>query len=107
MVDISEPNEKHPDGRLFYTRGDANKKNDLLPVKYDQIKGVYREERIPFIGSFVLFMQSPAGIICLVLAIAAMIVMPIVDDKIEEARGHRFRRLQTGYASIQRFYRKY
>ena len=107
VVLIVEPNENHPDSRLFYTRGDAIKKNDTTPVKYEQIRGIYREERIPFVGSFVLFMQSPAGIICLMLAIAAMIVMPIVDDKIEEARGHRFRRLQTGYASIQRFYRKY
>ena len=106
VVYIAEPTEEG-DSRQFYTRGDAVKNNDTTPVEYSQIKGVYREERIPFIGSFVLFMQSPAGIICLMLAIAAMIVMPIVDDKIEEARGHRFRRLQTGYASIQRFYRKY
>lgn len=107
VVYIEEANEKHPDSRRFFTRGDAVKTNDVLPVEYSQIKGVYREERIPFIGSFVLFMQSPAGIICLMLAICSMIVMPIVDNKVEEARGHRFRRLQTGYASIQRFYRKY
>ena len=73
VVLIVEPNENHPDGRLFYTRGDAIKKNDTTPVKYEQIRGVYREERIPFIGSFVLFMQSPAGIICLLLAICSMI----------------------------------
>ena len=99
--------ESEKEGTLFYTRGDATNRTDSLPVKYEQIKGIYREERVPFIGSFVLFMQSPAGFICLLLAIASMIVMPIIDDKIEEARGHRFRRLQTGYASIQRFYRKY
>ena len=107
VVLIVEPNETHPEGRLFYTRGDANKKNDILPVEYDQIRGIYRGERIPFIGSFVLFMQSPAGIICLMLAIACMIVMPIVDDKIAEARSHRYRRLHTGFATIRRFYRKY
>lgn len=106
VVKILEPDEEG-EGRLFYTRGDANKKNDILPVEYDQIRGIYRGERIPFVGSFVLFMQSPAGFICLLLAIACMIIMPIVDDKIAEARSHRYRRLHTGFATIRRFYRKY
>lgn len=107
VVKIVEPNEHHPDGRLFYTRGDANEKNDVLPVEYSQIRGIYHEDRVPFVGSFVLFMQSPAGFICLLLAIACMIIMPIVDNKIEEARSHRYRRIQTGFATIRRFYRKY
>ena len=107
VVLIEEPNVNHPDGRLFYTRGDAVPKTDIVPVKYEQIKGIYRGDRIPFIGSFVLFMQSPAGFICLLLAIACMIIMPIVDDKIAEARSHRYRRLHTGFATIRRFYRKY
>lgn len=106
VIYIVEPN-KEGDGRLFYTRGDANEKSDTMPVKYEQIRGIYREERIPFVGSFVLFMQSPAGIICLMLAIACMIIMPIVDDKIAEARSHRYRRIQTGFATLRRFYRKY
>lgn len=107
VVLIVEPNENHPSERWFYTRGDANEQMDVLPVKYEQIRGIYREERIPFVGSFVLFMQSPAGIICLMLAIACMIIMPIVDDKIAEARSHRYRRIQTGFATLRRFYRKY
>ena len=107
VVLIVEPNENQSEGRLFYTRGDANRKNDDTPVKYDQIKGVYRDERIPFVGSFVLFMQSPAGIICLLLSIFAMIIMPIVDDKIAEARMYRYRRINTGMATARRFYRKY
>ena len=104
VVYIEEVNEIHPDGRRFYTRGDANKTNDANPVKYDQIRGIYRGERVPFIGSFILFMQSPAGIICLLLAIAAMVIMPIVDDKIDEARSHRYRRLQTGFATARKYY---
>ena len=107
VVFIEEANENHPEGRRFYTRGDAVRTNDPLPVKYEQIKGIYHDERIPFVGSFVLFMQSPAGFICLLLAIACMIIMPIVDDKIAEARSHRYRRLHTGFATIRRFYRKY
>ncbi len=106
VVYIVEPSESG-ESRRFYTRGDANEKNDSKYVTYDQIRGIYRGERIPFVGSFVLFMQSPAGFICLLLAIACMIVMPIVDDKIAEARSHRYRRIHTGFATIRRFYRKY
>lgn len=106
VVLIEDPTVNH-DEVFFYTRGDANPTSDLLPVKYEQIKGIYRGERIPFVGSFVLFMQSPAGIICLILAICSMIIMPIVDNKIAEARSHRYRRIQTGFATIRRFYRKY
>ena len=104
VVYIEEANENHPDGRRFYTRGDAVKENDDRFVVYDQIRGIYRGERTPFIGSFILFMQSPAGIICLMLAIAAMVIMPIVDDKIDEARSHRYRRLQTGFATARKYY---
>ena len=107
VVSIVEPTENNPDGRLFYTRGDAIKVNDNMPVKYEQIKGIYRGDRIPFVGSFVLFMQSPAGFICLLLAIFCMIIMPVIDNKIAEARSHRYRRIQTGFATIRRFYRKY
>ena len=106
VVYIAEPTEEG-DVKLFYTRGDAVKNNDSSPVTYDQVRGIYRGDRIPFVGSFVLFMQSPAGFICLLLAIACMIIMPIVDDKIAEARSHRYRRLHTGFATIRRFYRKY
>ena len=104
VVYIVEPT-KEGDDRLFYTRGDANKRNDDMPVRYNQIKGIYKDERIPFVGSFVLFMQSPAGIICLLLSIFAMIIMPIVDDKIANARRSRHEEIRTGYT--YRFYRKH
>lgn len=106
VVYIEEPNDNHAK-KFFYTRGDAVKDSDILPVTYEQIRGVYRGDRIPFVGSFVLFMQSPAGFICLLLAIFCMIIMPIVDNKLAEARSHRYRRIQTGFATIRRFYRKY
>ena len=106
VVQILEPDENRPD-RLFYTRGDANKKNDDLPVRYSQMRGIYHGKKVPFVGSFVLFMQSPAGIICLMLAIFCMIIMPIVDNKIEDVRHHRYRRIQNGLATAKVFYRKY
>lgn len=106
VVQILEPDENRPD-RLFYTRGDANRKNDDLPVRYSQMRGIYQGKKIPFVGSFVLFMQSPAGIICLILAIFCMIIMPIVDNKIEDVRHQRYRRLKNGMATARIFYRRY
>ena len=44
--------------------------------------GIYEGDRIPFIGSFVLFLQSPAGWLCIILALFAMIATPIMEKKL-------------------------
>lgn len=107
VVYIAEPADGSSEGRLFYTRGDANKLNDSMPVEYSQIRGIYLGERIPFVGSFVMFMQSPAGIICMLLTIFCMIIMPIVDDKIDEARNQRYRRIHNGLAAYRHYNRPF
>ena len=89
IVAIEEPNEKHPNERYFLLQGDANDIPDRFPVKYEQIKGIYTGTRIPFIGSFVLFMQSPAGWLCILLVIFAMIATPIAEKKLDGARKAR------------------
>ncbi len=107
VVFIVEPEDGSKYGRLFYTRGDALEINDSLPVEYSQIRGIYKGNRIRYVGSFVLFMQSPAGFICLLLAICSMIAMPIVDNLILNARIRRYRRIHSGFATMRRFYRRY
>lgn len=82
IVGIEEPNEKHPDERHFLLQGDAVEAPDRFPVRYNQMQAIYRGERIPFVGSFVLFLQSPAGWLCIMLVLAAMIAMPIVERKV-------------------------
>ena len=82
IVGIEEPNESHPNDRYFLCQGDAVGTPDRFPVKYSQIKGIYRGEKIPFVGSFVLFMQSPAGWLCILLVIFALIATPIAEKKI-------------------------
>jgi hypothetical protein len=84
IVGIEEPNEKHPDQRYFLLQGDAVESPDRFPVKYEQIKGIWRGEKIPFIGSFVLFMQSPAGWLCVLLVIVSMIATPRMEKKIKD-----------------------
>ena len=88
IVYIEEPNDKHGE-RFFLMQGDANEAADRFPVRYKQMKGIYRNERIPFVGSFISFMQSPAGYLCVLLVIFTVILLPIIEkwiNKIKLAR---------------------
>lgn len=84
IVGIEEPNEKHPDSRHFLLQGDAVAITDEFPVLYSQMQGIYRGERIPFVGSFVMFLQSPAGLLCILLVIFAIIITPILERKFDK-----------------------
>jgi hypothetical protein len=53
------------------------------------MRGIYRGDHIPFIGSFILFMQSPAGWLCVLLIVAATIATPILDGTLQKARAAR------------------
>ncbi len=83
IVGIEEPNDKHPNERYFLCRGDAIEQNDYFPVYYSQIRAVYKNERIPFVGSFVMFMQSPAGWLCAALILFGVFGMPFLEKKLE------------------------
>ena len=85
IVGIEEPNEKHPDKRHFRLQGDAVQYADTYPVLYEQMRGIYRGERVPFAGSFVVFLQSPAGYLCILLVIIGIILIPIVEKIFEKA----------------------
>ncbi len=84
IVGIEEPNEMHPKERYFLCRGDAIEQNDYFPIYYSQIKAIYKDERIPFIGSFVKFMQSPAGWLCAALIVFGVFGMPFLEKKLEK-----------------------
>lgn len=89
IVGIEEPNEKHPNERYFLLQGDAVEQQDRFPVLYSQMQGIYKGTRIPFVGSFILFLQSPAGWLCVLLTIFSMIVTPIIEKKIKEVTDAR------------------
>ena len=89
IVAIEEPNKNHPDCRHFLLQGDAVTRADQFPVLYSQMQGIYKGERIPFVGSFVLFMQSPAGWLCIVLVLFAMIATPVLERKLNKAAKER------------------
>lgn len=88
IVGIEEPNEKHSE-RYFLLQGDAVDAPDRFPVLYSQMRGIYRGEKVPFVGSFVLFMQSPAGWLCILLAAFTVIATPILERKISKEKDKR------------------
>lgn len=93
IVEIEEPNAVHPNERYFRLQGDAVDTPDRFPVKYSQMKAIYRGEKVPFIGSFIMFLQSPAGWMCMILMLAAMLSTPLVDKKLARARENRWQEL--------------
>ena len=75
IVGIQEPNPTHPNERWFILQGDAVENPDRFPVYYYQMKAIYRGVRVPFVGSFILFLQSPAGYICILLVVLEIIIL--------------------------------
>lgn len=91
IVGIEEPNDKHPNERHFLLQGDNVGNPDKFPVLYSQMKGIYRGQRVPFVGSLVMFMRSPAGILCVLLIVFAMVATPIVNKRLEKAKALRIK----------------
>lgn len=91
IVEIEEPNEKHPGERYFRLQGDNVHYADKFPVKYSQMKAIYKGERIRFIGSFFAFMQSPAGYMCILLVLFGIVAIPWMEKKIEKEELKRLR----------------
>ena len=81
IVGIEEPNEKHSE-RHFLLQGDAVANPDRFPVKYEQMVGIYRNQRIPFVGSLIMFLKSPAGFVCILLVIFGVFITPIGEKRI-------------------------
>lgn len=84
IVAIEEPDEKHSE-RYFLLQGDANQYPDKFPVKYSQMLGIYKNNRVPYVGSFVDFMQSPVGYLCILLIVFSCVISPIADKKLDKA----------------------
>lgn len=59
VISVTKDDKGRP---LFETKGDANNEADALPVKSQHYIGKYRW-RIPKLGDFALFLQTPMGMI--------------------------------------------
>lgn len=94
IVDIKEPDEKHSE-RQFLLRGDANRYSDKFPVLYSQMRGIYTGKKVPYIGSFVIFMNSPAGWLCILLVVVVCLAYPFIDKKLKKEINLRFAVIQA------------
>jgi signal peptidase len=90
IIEIEERNEYHPNCRYFKTQGDAIDTHDKFPVLYEQMRGIYTGKKVPFVGSFITFLQSYAGYICIALIIASSVIIPILDNYITKLRDKRY-----------------
>ena len=72
IVEVKDNNGK----KLFITKGDNNNANDMDPVAFDKIEGVYAK-----IGNLVLFIQKPIGfvIIMIILVLVGVILFMITS----------------------------
>ena len=86
IVGIEEPNEKHPNERHFLLMGDANETPDRFPVRYSQMKSIYKGEHVAYVGTFVLFIQSPAGWLCVLLVLFAVVATPLAERKLAQTK---------------------
>ena len=85
IISISEESDK----RSYILRGDANAYNDPIEVSYDQMKGIYKGNRIAHIGSFIIFLQTPVGWLCIILIVFCTIALPLVHRKIQRTLDKR------------------
>ena len=76
IVEVKDNNGK----KLFITKGDNNNANDMDPVAFDKIEGVY-VRKYAKIGNLVLFIQKPIGfvIIMIILVLVGVILFMITS----------------------------
>ncbi len=82
------------DGKIetrYILKGDANKDSDTKSVTYDQMRGIYTGKKVPFIGIFIMFMQSPAGWICFGIITLYMFTDDYMQRKLLKASLTRYR----------------
>ena len=72
----------YEDGKFlgYKTQGDNNETPEIDLVEYKDIIGVWTGKRIPVLGSIMLFMQKPLGlIICIFIPIACFVVVELLS----------------------------
>ena len=81
-------------GLRFVTRGDSNNADDEYKPSMDDVLGEYTGKRIPYVGVFLMFLQSYSGIVTVAAIIYCLIMIESVGNKIYDAREDRLLFLQ-------------
>lgn len=97
IVKINEVSETNKE-RTFVLQGDANEYSDKDIVNYSQMRGVYKGNRIAYVGSFLLFLQSPAGYVCLIIVLLVGVCYPLIEKKLNKEMDKRLVYINNGYS---------
>ncbi len=81
----------------FKTQGDANDKIDEYRPVFEDIVGEYNGKRVPMLGMFVLFFQSPSGLVTAIAAIYCLIMMDALSNKMNKQADRRCDLLNSIY----------
>ena len=77
----------------YVTRGDANNTKDEYQPLYEDVLGRYVSKKIPLIGIFVIFFQSPAGIITVLSLLYCLLMIDGITKRIDKAQAMRIEKL--------------
>ena len=81
-------------GVRYITRGDSNNADDSYKPAFEDLLGRYTDQRIPYVGVFVMFLQSYSGIITVLTVIYCLFMIEGVSSKLHRAREERLALLQ-------------
>lgn len=82
------------DGVLTYTtKGDANENKDPSYRTLDDIVGKYTSKRIRGVGIFIIFFQSPVGMITILSVIYCLIMVDRLSKKLKKVQDARVEKL--------------
>ncbi len=96
------------DGTVYYrTKGDNNQDNDPALVKYDQVLGTPVDD-VPIVGTLVLFIKSPQGLIFLIAAATFLYLnryerFRVIDRRKKELLAITARMALNGEMGMQQF----
>lgn len=76
-------------GVRMITRGDSNNQDDQYRPSFQDVLGRYTDQRIPYVGIFVMFLQSYSGIITVIAVIYCLFMIESVGGKLHRAREKR------------------
>lgn len=86
--------ENTSSGLRYITRGDYNNTDDKYHPSVDDVLGKYTGDKVPFVGAFVIFLQSFSGIVTVLAVIYCLIMIESVGNAIYDAREERLLFLQ-------------
>lgn len=85
IIDIMEDDGGH----YYVTRGDALASEDGFHPRYEAIIGRYNNFHIPYVGLFIYFLQTNAGIVTILAIIYCLVLFGVLSDKIAKKEKER------------------